>query len=100
MKKFSLVVMALSLLVPVSIVLADAPAGTAVPAGQFAKKHPRRAQVNHRIKNQRQRINKDLSSGKINQQQADQLRANDRAIKQQERADVKANGGSLTKDQQ
>lgn len=68
--------------------------------GKFAKKHPRRNEVNNRVKNQRERINKDEKSGKITKAQADQLKANDRAIKKQEHAEVKANGGHLTKGEQ
>jgi PBP1b-binding outer membrane lipoprotein LpoB len=68
--------------------------------GKFAKKHPRRSEVNKRVKNQRERINEDEKSGKITADQAKQLKANDRAIKMQEHAEVKANGGSLTKGEQ
>jgi hypothetical protein len=68
--------------------------------GQFAKKHPRRNQVNKRVRNQRARINQGLKNGTLTQQQAAQLRANDNAIKAQEHADVKANGGYLTKGEQ
>lgn len=68
--------------------------------GNFAKKHPRRNEVNQRVKNQRERINQGEKHGSLTQQQAQQLKANDRAIKQQEHADVKANGGYLTKAQQ
>ncbi len=64
------------------------------------KKHPRRNEVNQRVKNQRQRINQGLKNGTLTPQQAQQLRANDRAIKLQEHAEVKANGGYLTKQQQ
>ena len=68
--------------------------------GKFAVDHPRRDEVNTRVDNQRERINQGLKSGTLTGQQAQQLRANDRAIKQQEHADVKANGGSLTSAQQ
>jgi hypothetical protein len=68
--------------------------------GKFAKKHPRRNQVNGRVKNQRERINEGVKDGTLTKQQAKQLRANDRAIKKQEHADVKANGGYLTKGEQ
>ena len=64
------------------------------------KHHPRRNQVNKRVKNQRERINKDEKSGKLTKAQGDQLKANDRAIKKQEHAEVKANGGTLTKGEQ
>ena len=51
---------------------------------------------NTRIDNQRERINQGVKNGTLTRQEAQQLRANDRAIKQQEHADVKANGGHLT----
>lgn len=73
---------------------------TGAKGSHFAKKHPRRNEVNKRVKNQRARINKDEKSGKITKAQGDQLKANDRAVKQEEHAEVKANGGHLTKDQQ
>lgn len=67
---------------------------------KFAKQHPRRNEVNKRVKHQRERINKDEKSGKITKEQGDQLKANDRAIKKQEHAEVKANGGHITKGEQ
>ena len=73
---------------------------TGAKGSKFAKDHPRRNQVNKRVKNQRSRINKDEKSGKITKAQGDQLKANDKAVKQQEHADVKANGGTLTKGEQ
>ena len=70
--------------------------GTGNPTGgKFAKEHPRRNEVNTRVENQRERINQGLKNGKLTGQEAQQLRVNDRAIKQQEHADVKGNGGSL-----
>jgi hypothetical protein len=68
--------------------------------GKFAAEHPRRNEVNERVANQRARINEGERTGKLSPAQANQLRANDRAIKQQEHADVKANGGHLTKGEQ
>jgi hypothetical protein len=98
MKKLSLAVLALSLVAPAMRVYADNPGN---PTGKkFAKKHPRRNQVNKRVKHQRARINQGVKNGTLTQQQAHQLRANDAAIKAQEHADVKANGGYLTKPEQ
>ena len=68
--------------------------------GKFAVEHPRCNEVNTRIDNQRERINQGVKNGTLTGQQAQQLRANDRAIKQQEHADVKANGGNLTPGEQ
>ena len=49
---------------------------------------------------QRERINKQEKNGDLTKAQGNQLKANDRAIKKQEHADVKANGGTLTKGEQ
>jgi hypothetical protein len=68
--------------------------------GNFAVEHPRRDEINTRIEDQNKRINQGVWNGTLTGQQAQQLRANDLAIKQQERADVKANGGYLTTAQQ
>jgi hypothetical protein len=97
LKRFSLSVLAISLLVPVMRVSADNPGNPT--GGEFSKKHPRRNEVNKRVKNQRKRIHQDVKNGSLTPAQAQQLKANDAAIKQQEHADVKANGGYLTKDQ-
>ena len=98
MKKLSLAVLAIGLIIPSMWVHAENPGNPT--GGQFAKKHPRRNQVNKRVKNQRKRINQDVKNGSLTQAQAQQLKSNDAAIKQQEHADVKANGGYLTKSEQ
>jgi hypothetical protein len=82
------------------IVKAEAQGNGNPAGGKFAVEHPRRNEVNTRVDNQRERINQGLKNGTLNKQEAQQLRANDRTIKQQEHADVKANGGYLTRAQQ
>ena len=82
------------------IVKAEAQANGNPTGGNFAKEHPRRNEVNTRVDNQRERIDQGLKNGTLDKQQAQQLRSSDRAIKQQEHADVKANGGYLTGAQQ
>jgi hypothetical protein len=82
------------LLAPAAVVHAANPGNPT--GGKFAKQHPRRNQVNKRVKNQRRRINQGVKDGQLTKGQAKQLRANDNAIKAQEHADVKANGGHLT----
>ena len=67
---------------------------------QFAKEHPRRAEVNKRVAHQKKQLNQQLKSGKITQAQYDTEMAKLKDVKQQERTDVKANGGHLTKTQQ
>jgi hypothetical protein len=98
LKRLCLAVLAISLLTPATWVMAENPGNPT--GGKFAVKHPRRNEVNKRVKNQRRRINQGLKNGSLTTQQAQQLRSNDNAIKAQEHADVKANGGSLTKPEQ
>lgn len=66
-------------------------------AEDFAQKHPRRAEVLHRDAN----INKSLNRnyGHLGGHYG-QLKAEDKGIHQQERADKNANGGYITKGQQ
>ena len=98
LKRAILAAAAITLMVPAVKVLADNPGNPT--GGQFAKNHPRRNEVNKRVKNQRKRINQGVKNGTLSPQQAQQLKANDKAIKAQEHADVKANGGTLTKSEQ
>jgi transposase len=62
--------------------------------------HPRRDQVNWRLDHQNWRIRQGVRNGTLTRQQAHQLHAEDRSIHAQEWADVKANGGYITKQQQ
>ena len=90
-------VVALVLLVPALASAGNPGNPIGKPGSKFAKKHPRRNEVNKRVRNQRGRINEGVKDGKLTKDPAQQLRANDRAIKKQEHAEVKANGGTLTK---
>ena len=96
-KKISAVALAFMLMIPAAQVLAENPGNPT--GGEFAKEHPRRNEVNQRVKNERKRINQGLKDGTLTPEQAKQLRANNRAIKKQEHAEVKANKGHLTKAQ-
>jgi len=62
--------------------------------------HPRRDQVNGRRNNQHSRIANGVKSGKISASQHKQLAKEGAQIRHQEHADVKANGGHLTKGEQ
>ena len=68
----------------------------------FAKEteHPRREEVNHRIRNEERRIEKGLKDGTITPAQAKKLRGELAGVKSEEKAEVQANGGSLTKYEQ
>jgi hypothetical protein len=71
-----------------------------VVAGEFAREHPRRAQVNQRARRQQGRIAAGIAHGRLSAGQAARLEAREAAIKRQEHRDVRANGGYLTKRQQ
>jgi Skp family chaperone for outer membrane proteins len=82
-----------------SIAFAEtAPAATG--AGQWAKDHPRRAQVNGRLANQNRRIKNEVKEGEITKGQAAQLHAQDHAIRKEERTMASTNGSHITKTEQ
>ena len=66
----------------------------------FARKHPRREQVNERLANQNSRINKEVAEGDLTQTQAAKLHRADRKIRREERLMASQNGGHITKAEQ
>ncbi len=64
---------------------------------QWQKDHPRRTEVNSRLANQNARIHNEVKSGEISKGQAQQLRAEDHRIRQEERTMASTNGGHITK---
>ena len=50
--------------------------------GDFAKNHPRRAQVNHRLNNQNKRIHNEVKEGEMSKTQAAGLHKQDHQIRQ------------------
>ena len=60
---------------------------------QWQKDHPRRAQVNSRLKNQ-------VKQGDMTKAQAAKLHKDDRQIRKEERAMASQNGGHVTKAEQ
>jgi hypothetical protein len=68
--------------------------------GQWAKSHPRRAEVNGRLANQNHRINKEVREGEITRGQAAKLHHQDHQIRMEERAMASTNGGHITKAEQ
>ena len=73
---------------------------TSAMAGQWAKDHPRRAEVNGRLENQNRRIDKERKEGEITKGQAQELRHEDHQIRQEERDMASQNGGHITKQEQ
>lgn len=64
---------------------------------QWQENHPRRVEVNSRLKNQNERITNKVESGQMTHSQAKQLRQNDKAIRSEEREMASQNGGHITK---
>jgi Ulp1 family protease len=93
-----------ALLKTVVFVISFAVAGSAVSAAfaetQWERNHPRRDQVNDRLAHQNHRIDRELNEGEISKQQANQLHREDHAIRHEERAMAKFNGGHITKREQ
>src|ERR1700758_2634696 len=69
---------------------------TAASANEWQFFHPRRAEVNDRLAYQNFRINRGEASGRITPYQAQQLHAEDHAIRAEERAMAGINGGYIT----
>ena len=66
----------------------------------WAKTHPRRAEVNKRLGNQHKRINKEVKEGEMSKAKAARLKKDDRQIRGEERAMAAQNGGHITKQEQ
>ena len=86
----------------VAAVLAAAGVATSAMADEtrWQKDHPRRTEVNDRLKNQNRRIDHEVKSGQISKPQAHQLHKEDHSIRKQERAMASTNGGHVTKAEQ
>jgi hypothetical protein len=65
--------------------------------GQWKKNHPRRAEVNGRLKNQDKRIDAGVKDGQLSKQEAKQLHKEDRQTRKEERRMAAKDGGHLTK---
>jgi hypothetical protein len=90
--------MALVLTVATSLLLGNI--AVAFAESDWAKNHPRRAQVNNRLANQNRRIRNERKEGEITKAQARNLHREDHAIRQEERDMASQNGGHITKQEQ
>ena len=84
----------------VSVALSGIAANAVADDTQWQKDHPRRTQVNSRLKNQNQRIKQERKEGEITKGQAQQLHSEDHAIRGEERTMASTNGGHITKTEQ
>ena len=82
--------------IALSIAFTGITVANAVAETQWEKNHPRRTQVNDRLKNQDRRINSEVREGEISKGQARELHSQDRAIRQEERTMSKFNNGHIT----
>lgn len=89
-----------TILVTAALLLGSMAASTFAAEGQFDKNHPRRAEVNKRLKNQHKRINHEAKEGEITKGQAAKLHKEDRQIHKEERIMASQNGGHITKQEQ
>lgn len=65
--------------------------------GQWAKNHPRRAEVNGRLANQNARIHDKVEDGKMSKAEAAKLHKEDHQIRQEERDMAAQNHGHITR---
>jgi hypothetical protein len=75
-------------------------AANAAGEGTWQKDHPRRAEVNDRLKNQNRRIHQDVRDGSITRSQAAADHAQDHQVRQEERVMASQNNGHITKSEQ
>jgi len=68
--------------------------------GNFRRTHPRRAEVNARLRNQNKRINKEVKEGEMSKGKAAALKANDHKIRKEEQLMASQNHGHITKAEQ
>jgi hypothetical protein len=68
--------------------------------GGFAKHHPRRAEVNHRLNNQDRQIHQKFRNGEISHRQAHNLHRKDHRIRKEERRMAYRHGGHISKHEQ
>jgi hypothetical protein len=80
--------------------LVSALSTSAMAESNWGKDHPRRHEVNHRLKTQNARIHHQVKEGELSKQQAASLHKDDRQIRQEERDMASQNGGHITKQEQ
>ena len=80
-----------TLIATVTLALAGtAMPGVAIAATGWQRHHPAHTEINHRIRHQERRITQERREGDLTRGQARALRAQDRSVLRQERADAHA----------
>lgn len=67
---------------------------------EWQEGHPRRAEVNERLKNQNERVAEGVKDGTMTKDEAKEIHKEDRKIRRQERRDASRHGGHITKGEQ
>ena len=98
MKLTTTALAALLLITGGSMLYADAPA--TAPAAGAKVKHPRRKQVNKRLKNQNKRIDAKVKDGQMSKAEAHDLHKQDHQIRHEEKDMAKNDGGHISKGEQ
>ena len=88
-----------------SAVVAVLLAGTVLDGGtsfaySWQRHHPRRVEVNSRLRNQNRRIDAGLRDHQLTRNEAHQLRSEDRSVLRQERFDAAGHHSHITKAEQ
>jgi hypothetical protein len=68
--------------------------------GSFAKNHPRRSEVNHRLNKQDSRIHSKVKNGDMSRAEAHNLHRKDHQIRKEERRMASRHDGHITKHEQ
>ena len=80
-----------------NILLAFVVLMASIGTSQAAGHHPRRAEVNHRLANQNNRIDKKVADGKMSKAEAGKLHHEDHQIRHEEKAMASQDHGHITK---
>jgi hypothetical protein len=88
------------ILITTAAFLSSMAASTFAKESEFDKTHPRREEVNHRLKHQDKRIHKEVKEGEMSKDEAAKLHKQDHHIRKEERVMASQNGGHITKQEQ
>jgi len=75
-------------------------AGPSFAETHWQRHHPRRVEVNSRLRNQNRRIDNGLKDHQLTRSEAQQLHSEDRSVLHQERVDATGHDTHLTKGEQ
>jgi hypothetical protein len=90
----------------ISVICAGLLAGTFVGGGtsfaqtNWQRHHPRRVEVNSRLRHQNRRIDAGLKDHQLTRSEAHQLHSEDRSVRYQERVDAAGHDSHITKAEQ